>query len=62
VERERGKGTGKIHSLLHPCTRAPECNSLCWLVEKRERKRKVALSEREKQELLRYSECPSFTV
>jgi hypothetical protein len=50
VERETGKGRGKIHSPLHPCTRGPEWSSLCWLVEsEREEKerRKVALSERE---------------
>jgi hypothetical protein len=40
VERERGKERGKIHLPLHPCTRAPEWNSLHWLVEiERERKR-----------------------
>jgi hypothetical protein len=44
-ERERGKGTGKIHSPLQPCTRSPEWNFLSWLVEnEREEKerRKVA--------------------
>jgi hypothetical protein len=47
---KRGKRRWKIHSPLHPCTRAPEWNSLCLLVEsEREKKerRKFALSERE---------------
>jgi hypothetical protein len=51
VEREKGKGKRESHSSLHPYTRAPEWNSLCWLVEsKREEKKrgKVALSVREK--------------
>jgi hypothetical protein len=49
-KRER-QGKGQIHSPLHPCTKAPEWNSLCWLMEseKEEKEwRKVALSEREK--------------
>jgi hypothetical protein len=29
-ERE-GKGRREIHSTLHPCMRAPEWISLCWL-------------------------------
>jgi hypothetical protein len=39
-----------VNSPVHSCTRAPEWNSLCWLVEdEREEKerRKGALSERE---------------
>jgi hypothetical protein len=31
-----GKERGRIHSPLHPCTRAPEWNFLCWLVTERE--------------------------
>jgi hypothetical protein len=49
-EREGREGK-KIHSSFHPYTRAPEWNSLRWLVDsEREEKerRKVALSEREK--------------
>jgi hypothetical protein len=33
VERERVKGRRRIYSLLHPCKRALEWNSLCFLVE-----------------------------
>jgi hypothetical protein len=51
-KRERGKGRGKTHSSLHhPCMRAPERSSLCWLVESErgeKERRKVALSEGEK--------------
>jgi hypothetical protein len=41
--------------------RVPEWNSLCWLVEsEREKERRiVALSEREKPELSRFSKLPS---
>jgi hypothetical protein len=45
VEGERGKGRGKICSPLHPFMRAPEWNSLGWLVEsetEEEERRKVA--------------------
>jgi hypothetical protein len=31
-KRER-EGRGRIYSPLHPCMRAPEWNSQCWLVE-----------------------------
>jgi hypothetical protein len=33
VERERGKEREKIHTPFHLCTRAPEWNSLWWLVK-----------------------------
>jgi hypothetical protein len=50
MEREKGKGKGKVHSPLHLYMTDTEWNSLCWLVEsEREEKEKwkVALSERE---------------
>jgi hypothetical protein len=46
VERQRKERRGKIHLLLHPCTRAPDWNSLCWLVEREKEekgRRRVAL-------------------
>jgi hypothetical protein len=48
--KRKKEGKGEIHSPLYPCTRIPEWNSLCWLVEsegEEKEKRKVALSERE---------------
>jgi hypothetical protein len=61
VERERGKGRGKIHSPLQPCMRAPDWNVLCWLVES-EREEK----ERRKlpfwRELSRFMEHPPWIL
>jgi hypothetical protein len=51
VERERGERKGENSFTPHPCTQAPEWNSLCWLGDsEREEKerRKVALSETDK--------------
>jgi hypothetical protein len=60
-EREE-KGRERIHSPLLPCMRVPEWNSLFWLVESvREEKGRwiIAFLDREKQELSRFSKCPS---
>jgi hypothetical protein len=51
-EKKEQEGKGKINSPFHPCTRTPEWNSLCWLLErKREEKerRKIALFKRERE-------------
>jgi hypothetical protein len=58
-EREGREGRKSIHP-SNPYMRVPEWNSLCWLVESERRKerRKVALSEREKQELPRSTKHP----
>jgi hypothetical protein len=40
VEREIGKGKGKIHLPFFLCMRSPEWNSLCWLVKRWRKKDK----------------------
>jgi hypothetical protein len=48
-KRER-EGKGEIYSPFYPCTRAPEWNFLCWVVEnerKGKERRKVSLSRRQ---------------
>jgi hypothetical protein len=56
MEREREKGSGKIHLPLHSYMRVPEWNSLCWLVESEIQEKESCPFEERKQELLRFME------
>jgi hypothetical protein len=63
VERETGKGRGKIHSPLHPYTRGLEWNSLCWLMENERGENKGGkLPFQREWELLRFAKCPFCTL
>jgi hypothetical protein len=65
VEREREREGGiyplRERTILHPCMRVPEWNSLCWLVERdRGKEEEENYPLRESESFPRSSRRPSY--